>query len=139
MVLGFCLCLGQRVVVAVACAVHGRFDARLGQAFAVAHGDLLAAAVIVMHELAFARRPLRWVLVLGVKDHTHRALDHLVGILRGLPHLGSILNRRSLLEIRGDSLSQSASPMPSCDDKCAWISVHTQLSLSDRWRTACQS
>ncbi|MCZ8176921.1 MAG: PEP-CTERM sorting domain-containing protein, partial [Burkholderiaceae bacterium] len=46
---------------------------------------------------------LRRVLVLGVEHHAHRALDHLGGKLRGLPHLGSILNRRSLLKIRGGS------------------------------------
>jgi hypothetical protein len=43
---------------------------------------------------------LRRVLVLGAEDHAHGALDHLGGKLRELPHLGSILNRRSLLETR---------------------------------------
>jgi hypothetical protein len=48
-------------------------------------------------------RPLRRVLVLDVEDHAHRALLDLGGKLRGLPHGGSILNRRSLLKIRGGS------------------------------------
>src|SRR3954447_9204621 len=42
------------------------------------------------------RRPLRRVLVLGVEDHAHRAIYNFRGKLRGLPHLGSILYRRSL-------------------------------------------
>jgi len=50
------------------------------------------------------RRPLRRLLNLGVEDHSHRTLDHLDGKRRGLPHDGSILNRRSLLKFRGGSL-----------------------------------
>ncbi len=43
-------------------------------------------------------RLLRRVLVLGDKDHAHRTLLDLRGKLRGLPHGGSILNRRSHLK-----------------------------------------
>ncbi|MBU6260505.1 MAG: hypothetical protein KGO01_18990, partial [Burkholderiales bacterium] len=57
------------------------------------------------------------VLVLGIEDHAHRAIDHLGGKLRGLPHLGSILNRRSLLKIRGGSgILISKIPQP-----CPWL------------------
>jgi hypothetical protein len=46
------------------------------------------------------RRPLRSVLVLGVEDHSRCALHDLGGKIRDLPHDGSILNRRSLLNCR---------------------------------------
>src|SRR5205085_11802500 len=75
---------------AVALALAHPLAQRLGRAADLA-GDRLD------------RRPLRRVLVLGIEDHAHRAIHNLGGKLRGLPHVGSILNRRSLLEIRGGS------------------------------------
>jgi hypothetical protein len=43
------------------------------------------------------------LLALGVEHHARRALDNLRGKRRALPHLGSILNRRNLLNGRGGS------------------------------------
>jgi hypothetical protein len=42
--------IGQRVVVAIADTTDGGLDARLGQAFGVLDGDVLAASVAVMNE-----------------------------------------------------------------------------------------
>ena len=42
--------LGQRVVVRIATAAHRRLDARVGEALRVANGEVLRAAVAVMHE-----------------------------------------------------------------------------------------
>ena len=81
-------------------------------------GSCAAVALALAHPLAqrlgraadlardrLDRRPLRRVLLLGIKDHAHRTLLNLGGKLRRLPHHGSILNRRSLLKIRGGSNS----------------------------------
>ena len=76
---------------AVTLALAHTFAQRLGRAADLARDRL-------------DRRPLLRVLILGVEDHAYRTLLNLGGKLRGLPHHGSILNRRSPLRIRGSSL-----------------------------------
>ena len=77
-------------------------------AVALALANPLAQRLACAADLAgdrFDRRPLLWILLLGVEDHAHRTLLHFGGKLRGLPHHGSILNRRSLLKVRGGSVT----------------------------------
>ena len=99
-------------------------------AVALALAHLLAQRLGGAADLAgdrLDRRPLRRVLVLGVEDYAHFALDNLGGKLRGLPHHGSILNRRSLLKIRGGSVSMM---------KSIWCVAASKPGLSNDMRSS---